>query len=139
MSLYGYGEFQARRNPAVLAMVEGTEDQFSRAAEIAASDPDAATRGKPMHVSVHNVTRVELVDRAHGENAWIVLRIHSADYEGEHVEEITCFPKGGQPLRVEQDDLEPERDEIEPVGRYEESASYRNDMIGAGRGHLLGE
>jgi hypothetical protein len=33
-------------------------------------------------------------------------------------------------------DDEPNDDE--PRGRYEESASYRADMINAGRGHLLG-
>jgi hypothetical protein len=36
-------------------------------------------------------------------------------------------------------EVEAEPDEIEPRGRYEESASYRADMINAGRGHLLGE
>lgn len=41
----------------------------------------------------------------------------------------------GEPVEDEPDDDEPADDD--DTGRYDESASYRDSMIDAGRGHLV--
>jgi hypothetical protein len=85
--------------------------------------------------NVHGIAEVTAERDRSGSTLWTTFRFVGDDGV---VLTITAFAEDGY-VDVIDRTTDDEPDEIEPRGRYEESASYRADMINAGRGHLLGE
>jgi hypothetical protein len=99
-----------------------------------------------LNLSVHNVTAIRLVDRERDGHSWVCLTIVSTDYSGKETEfEITAFPadkskalRVDHPLRVAATDFSAL---FTPAGEWRDrlghTASERQDIRDAGRGHLL--
>lgn len=82
--------------------------------------------------NVHGITEVRIERDQSGSALW--TNLHIIGPEGTVT--VTVFADEGYAEVIDEtSDVEPE---IEPRGAYE-PASYREDMIAAGRGHLLGE